>query len=198
MADDLIPLRNGKTVTLDEFLSWSAGKQSANLKAYRPIISDDTKKKISAALKGKKKTAEAIEKNRQAQRGKKLTEAHKKNIGEGGKGKVHTEESIANMTAAQRARVLSEEAKAKISAANKGKVRGPRSDEMKAKLSAAMKGKKMALRHAQVMTPKGVFPTRKDAAIAYNVIYQTFCHWLKKRPAEFYVIVDAKEKPTSA
>lgn len=193
MADDLVTLANGKTVTLDEFMSWSPQKQHTNLKIY--TISEETRAKISAAMKGKKKTAEHIENNRRANIGRTASEETRAKLSAMRKGKVHSDKAKENMTAVQRNRVLSEDAKARLSAAMKGKKKGPLSAEMKARLSAANKGKKRAPLLAQVMTPKGVFPTRKDAAVAYNVHYQSFSRWLKNRPTEFYVITDGKDIP---
>jgi hypothetical protein len=72
-------------------------------------LSFEQKEKISNSLKGKKHTAERIEKNRSSQLGKKLSKEHKENIGKGVKGKMLGVK-------------LSDEHRLKMSISRKGKI----------------------------------------------------------------------------
>ena len=67
-----------------------------NLKegGFGGVYSIETRKKISDALKGKKKSEEAVEKNRQAQLKLWSDTEHKKKMSDAHKGKKQTEESI--------------------------------------------------------------------------------------------------------
>lgn len=84
---------------------------------HPPVFSAEHRKKISAALKGRKMSPESIEKMASKLRGRK-----------------HTSEACANMSAAQRGKK-----RPKISAALKGR---KMSEEQKKKISATLTGKK--------------------------------------------------------
>src|SRR5574343_1194022 len=94
------------------------------LRADRQIVSEETRKKISIANKGKKRSLEISEKIRQFQTGKKRSEDQKRKMSKSGKGKI-----------------FSDERKRKISIAKKGKKRKPLSEEHKKKISKATKGR---------------------------------------------------------
>ena len=90
-------------------------------------MSEATKEKIGAALKGKpghKQTAEACAKISKATSGRK-----------------HTAEALVRMSAVQRGKTLSEEHKAKIAVALKSKPGHKQTAETRAKISASRKGK---------------------------------------------------------
>ena len=95
-------------------------------------VSDETKKKLSSANKGKKHTKETKAKLSASHKGKKQSEEHKANISAAKKGKPST----------KKGKTTPPEVRAKISAGKKGKKIGPQSEEHKAKLSASQKGKK--------------------------------------------------------
>lgn len=76
--------------------------------------SAETKRKISAANTGKKRTPEAREKMRQAKLGKSLSEEHRRKLSASHRGIVHTPEARANMSAAQRGRKVSDETREKL------------------------------------------------------------------------------------
>ena len=93
--------------------------------------SDETKKKISEANKGKKRTSEQK---------KKMSEAHKGQIAwnKGKKTRPHSEETRKKMSEAHKGYSHSEETKRKLSEAHKGY---SHSEESKKKMSEAHKGK---------------------------------------------------------
>lgn len=91
--------------------------------------SDDTKKKIGVANKGKKRSVAQNIKNSERQKGKchrPMSDETKRKISEAKKGKKRGP--------------MSEEQKQKISEAQKGKKRHPRSEETKRKISETKKG----------------------------------------------------------
>ena len=86
------------------------------------VVSDETRRKMSEALKGKPRSKEIR---------RKISEAHR--------GKTHSEESRRNMSESQKGKTFSEETKRKLSEAKKCKTH---SEEHKRKNSEARKGKK--------------------------------------------------------
>ncbi len=82
--------------------------------------SDETKARMSIALRGKKRTEEQKKHISLIQTGKKLTEQHKRNIAEGNKKRApHSAESKAKMSLAATGRKMSPEARAKMSSSKK-------------------------------------------------------------------------------
>lgn len=101
---EIIPLANGKTVTLDEFLTWSAVKQAANMREF--TITDERRAEISAQFKGrvapnkgKPLSLETKAKLSAAKKGRKKTDEHKKALGAAKKGKPRSEETRAKLSA---------------------------------------------------------------------------------------------------
>jgi len=86
------------------------------------VVSDDTRRKMSEALKGKPRSKEIR---------RKISESHK--------GKTHSEESRRNMSESQKGKTFSEETKRKLSESQKGK---NHSEETRRKMSEARKGRK--------------------------------------------------------
>ena len=86
------------------------------------VVSDETRRKMSEALKGKPRSKEIR---------RKISESHK--------GKTHSEESRRNMSESQKGKTFSEETKRKLSESQKGK---NHSEEPRRKLSEARNGKK--------------------------------------------------------
>ena len=120
------------------------------------VVSDETRRKMSEALKGKprskeirRKISEAhkgkthSEKSRrkisEAQKGKTFSEEHKRKLSESQKGKSRSEETKRKLSEAKKGKTFSEEHKRKLSESQKGK---SRSEESKRKLSEANKGRK--------------------------------------------------------
>ena len=102
-------------------------------------VSEETKRKISEALKGKTLSEEHKRKISEAHKGKTFSEEHKRKISEAQKGekhyfygKTHTEEHKRKISEAHKGKTLSEESKRKISEAHKGR---PKSEEHKRKMS---------------------------------------------------------------
>lgn len=105
------------------------------------FTSQETRNKISTALKGKKRPAWIIEKMLAASRGRIVSEETKRKLSE-----------------ARRNQVITDETKAKISIANKGRTKPPRADEHCRKISEKAKGR--------VISPEGR-ATRSTSMKAY-------------------------------
>lgn len=131
-----------------------------NKNALGRIVSEETRKKIGDAHRGKIISAEQREKlvianisknceTLEQYRSRKifeasikdihrpLSEAHKEKLRQASSGKKHKPESIQKMREVQKGKVISPETRAKLSKANKGRVLGPMSEEHKQKISAA-------------------------------------------------------------
>ena len=76
------------------------------------VVSDETRRKMSEALKGKPRSKEIR---------RKISEAHK--------GKTHSEKSRRNMSESQKGKTFSEETKRKLSEAKKGKTHSEETKE---------------------------------------------------------------------
>ena len=109
---------------------------------------DEWRRKISEALKGRKRppySEETKRKMSEAKKGKKpydMTVETRRKISEASKGKHHSEEAKRKMSETRKGRKHTEETKRKISEAHKGK---HRTEETKKKISEALKGKKVKL-----------------------------------------------------
>lgn len=127
------------------------------------VLSVETRAKISAIHKGKKRgpwtpeqreaimsgvkpwrhTEESLKKMRAAQAGRTVSEAARANIAAASKRRAGpTEATKAKLSEAGKGRIVSDETKAKIAAAHAGKKRGPMSEEAKLQRSMMMLGKK--------------------------------------------------------
>lgn len=102
--------------------------------------SEETRRKIGAALKGRKYSPETIAKMRKA--GRNSSAETRAKISATLTGRKHTPEACANMSAAIKTRYESTEARAKISATSRALWKLP---EYRAKLFAARKGQKRSL-----------------------------------------------------
>jgi hypothetical protein len=137
------------------WLLWKINQNVGDLNAYRymrgiavyPMLgkfhSEETRKKMSKAAKGKKKS-----------------EQHCLNIGKSGIGRVpqnkgklgifkHSEEAKHKISEAgkrQKGKVISEEARKKMSEAAKRRKRKPLSEETKRKIAESLKGKKHVIK----------------------------------------------------
>ena len=94
--------------------------------------SEETKRKISEALKGKHRSEETKRKCSEANKGQ----------APWSKGKHLSEETKRKISESRRGQHLSEEHKRKIAEANKGKKWGPRSEEARRKMSEAARNQK--------------------------------------------------------
>jgi hypothetical protein len=103
------------------------------------VFSEETKKKLSEAHKGKTHSEESKRKMSEVNKGKTLSEEHKRKISEAKKGKTFSEESKRKMSEVNKGKTLSEEHKRKISETNKGRTL---SEETRRKISEARKGRK--------------------------------------------------------
>ena len=102
------------------------------------IISDETRRKISEAKKGKTHSEETKRKMSDIHKGKTLSEEHKIKLSKANKGRTRSEETKRKIGEGHKGKTLSEETKTKISEAKKGKIP---SEETIRKLSEANKGK---------------------------------------------------------
>jgi group I intron endonuclease len=80
------------------------------------IASPERRAKMSAAMKGRKQTAEHRAKHSAAITGRKLTEEHKAKVSAAGKGRIKSQEEIEKIAASHRGKKRSPEARARISA----------------------------------------------------------------------------------
>ena len=132
----------------DENFGYNMRPSAASPRGYTFTMSDKGRKKISEALKGKKRprTAEHQKKLSEALRGKTRSKEHCDNISKAKKGKKHSkprsEETRAKISKIHKGKVITEEQRKKISLALTGKKRGPHSEEHRRKISDAHKGKK--------------------------------------------------------
>ena len=100
--------------------------------------SEETRKKIGEAHKGKHHSAESKKKMSDAKKGKHLSEEIKKKLSEAHKGKPKSEETKKKIAEAKKGKPRSEETKNKLSEANKGK---HLSEETRKKIAEASKGR---------------------------------------------------------
>lgn len=109
-----------------------------SLKTNRSIISEETKRKMSEAQKGKKLSPEAKEKLRVANLGKTLSEEHKKRVSMTQTGRKHSLEHIEKCRVKHIGSKRSDETKEKIRLAAIGR---RASEETKKRISLSKKGK---------------------------------------------------------
>jgi len=105
------------------------------------VFSEETKKKLSEAHKGKTHSEESKRKMSEVNKGKTLSEEHKIKLSEAKKGKTFSEESKRKMSEAHKGKTFSEESKRKMSEAHKGKTF---SEEHKRKISETNKGRTLS------------------------------------------------------
>jgi hypothetical protein len=104
-----------------------------------------------------------------------------------------SDEQKAKMSASRRGRVLTPDWRAKIGNAHKGR---EVSAETRAKLSANYRrpwseessAKLSAIKSTPVMTPNGLFPSRKAVARAAGVGPATITRWMRKWPEHYYFV----------
>ena len=101
--------------------------------------SEETRKRIGAAHRGRIHSKETREKLSLALRGHPVSKETREKIGATGRGRIHSKETREKIGAAHRGRIHSKETREKISLAHRGKVF---SSEHRRNLSKAHKGKK--------------------------------------------------------
>ncbi|WP_003297534.1 NUMOD3 domain-containing DNA-binding protein [Stutzerimonas stutzeri] len=124
-------------------------------------LSDEHKKSISLALKGRSKSPDTRAKLSAAHKGKTVSAETRAKLSAATLGMKHTEEAKSRIGAAAKGRVKSEAERANISAARVGRIFGPLTEEHKRNISKASKGRKQ--------TPESVakrVATRKRNALA--------------------------------
>ena len=105
------------------------------------VVSDETRRKMSEALKGKPRSKEIRRKISEAHKGKTHSEESRKNMSESQKGKTFSEETRRKISETRKGKTFSEETKRKMSEVKKGKTF---SEEHKRKLSESQKGKTLS------------------------------------------------------
>jgi group I intron endonuclease len=115
--------------------------------------SEEVRKKIGDAHRGKKISEEARRKSSETQRGRKLSAEQRKKLSEGQrKRKPPSEETRKKLREAKLGKKFSEEHKQKISQARLGT---KHSEETKRKVSEANRGKKLSEEHKKKFTHRG-------------------------------------------
>jgi len=116
------------------------------------VPSEETRKKLSEANKGRTFSQEHKEKLSIIRKGINLSEDTRRKIGESGrgrtpwnKGKTLSEETKRKISEAHTGKSLSEETKRKISEMNKGRSKPPLSEDTRRKISEANKGRKYTI-----------------------------------------------------
>jgi len=102
------------------------------------VCTDETRRKLSEAHKGKKKPP--------------MSEEQKRRLSEFNKGKKLSEETKRKMSESRKGRVVSDETRRKISEGHKGRKRAPHSEETRRKMSESHKGRKMSDEHRRIMS----------------------------------------------
>jgi group I intron endonuclease len=105
------------------------------------LRSEDTRAKLSAMNRGRKRTPESIAMTAEAHRGMKRSSETRLKMSAAQQGRTFSPEAIAKMSKTRRGKKHSPEHKAKISAAGKGRIFTP---EHRAKMAAAARGRKMS------------------------------------------------------
>lgn len=167
---DMIKLKNGREVTVDEFYSWSAHRQTMNLKGF----SDEAIAKMSASRTGKPQNPERIAKQKE-------TWARKKTDGTNKRKAPVSAETRAKIAAANIGKTSTPEGRAKQNATWAAKAEAgvkrvreytPLSDDHKAKMSAKLKEAFAAKRAAgfkRKSTPRGPHSEEQRAKISAAV-----------------------------
>lgn len=140
-------------------------------------MSEETKRKISEAKKGKRHSEETKRKLSELNVGKRLSEETKKNMSKAQKGRKHSEKTRKKIAETIRGSKCSEGTKRRISEANKGK---RYSEATKKKMSVAKKGKGRIAKRAVVVDGK-YFDTVKAAAEWVQVVPKTISDRIKKQ-----------------
>jgi group I intron endonuclease len=104
------------------------------------VYSEETKRKMSEALKGRKLSEETKLKMSETHRN--MSEETKCRISEARKGKKHSEETKRKMSEAGKGRKHTPEVRKAMSERSKGKLRPPHTAEARERMSKARKGKK--------------------------------------------------------
>jgi hypothetical protein len=171
VPDLMVTLATGTQVPWSEFKTWSPQKQARNLATVK--VSEQGRAKMSAASKGRPKSAETRARMSASRFG-----LHK------------SYDTRAKIRTANLGKTLYDETRAKIREANRGR---PASEEQRAKMRAWHQANPRTSNANPIMTPTGQFPSRLEAARwaeqnglvnARNKIDK----WLKTHPDQFYYV----------
>ena len=122
------------------------------------FVSDETRRKLSEAQKGKNPTDETRRKMSEAQKGRKRgtpSPETRRKMSEAQKGRKYgplSLETRRKISEAQKGRNPTDKTRRKISEAKKGKKRGTPSPEHRKKLSEALKGRKFSPEHRKKLS----------------------------------------------
>jgi hypothetical protein len=112
-----------------------------------------------------------------------FSEEARAKISAANRSKAWSAETCAKISARHKGKIISAECRAKMSAASKGR---PKSPEHRAKISAGHKNKGVGTK--PLMTPNGLYPSRKAVAEAANVPFWTVDSWIKKWPQHYFYL----------
>lgn len=164
-----VKLANGTEVDWEEFSRWSTYKQNFNLISRK--LSDETRKKIGKANKGKIRTEEM--------------RAHSRTIPR----EKHKEETRKKIGLAHKGKVVSKETRQKLSKTGKA-----RDVELYKKIGAKLKGRTpwnkgfKFLEFREIQTPNGTFKHINAVAYYAKRDVTTIRNWMTKWPDHYYFI----------
>ena len=167
-----VKLANGTEVDWEEFSLWTTRKQNMNLISHKQ--SEESRKKLSIAGKGKVISEETREKLRNANLGKIVTEETRKKISKSSKGKVISEQTRKKLRDANVGKLVTEETRKKLSTAGKGRMPWNKGLQF--------------IEFCEIYTPNGIF--RHINAVAYYAKrnHTTVRRWMTKWPNHYYFI----------
>jgi hypothetical protein len=103
------------------------------------LVSEEKRKKLSEANKGKTPSEETRKKLSEAGKGRIISEEHRQKIGEANKHRIISEETRKKLSEASKGKTPSEESRQKMSESGKGRTH---SEETRQKMSESSKGEK--------------------------------------------------------
>lgn len=144
-------------------------------------LSEEQKRKMSKAHLGVKKSIEHRRNISKGQKRKKLSEEHKKKIGISKLGQYHSEEAKRKMSIIKKGRKLSEKTKKKMSESSKG---FKHTEETKEKMSKSLTGKpsskKIILPKNKILKMREQGYTLKQIGEKFNVSYGVIYNRIKE------------------
>lgn len=132
-------------VAREDTYNIALGGQGGRLLLNYSPLSEETKKKISQAHKGKHLSEETIQKMLKTRQGYHHSKETRKKMSDAAKGHFVSEETKQKIGKHHRGKIISDEQKLKISHALKGRKLGPNSEEHNRKISEALRGRHHSL-----------------------------------------------------
>ena len=143
------------------------------------FVSDETRRKLSEANKGRKRSPETRRKLSEANKGKTLSPEHRRKMSEANKGKTLSPEHRRKLSEARKGRKHSPQARRKISEANKRRKYKPHSPETRRKMSEAHKRRKPP----SLETRRKLSEAQKGKRLSHEH-YRNICEANKRRKGQ--------------